>query len=179
MLALPGSAYLYQGEELGLPEVIALPPESRQDPTWFRTDGERYGRDGCRVPIPWSADAPGYGFSPTGEAWLPQPAEWAQLARDVQEDDPESTLWLYRTLLATRRAENLGAGALEWLDGYGEDVLAFRVSTGATGAAGSVTVLANAGRTPVPLPAGTVLVASEPFDGTDLPVDVAVWIAAD
>ena len=176
MLALPGSAYLYQGEELGLPEVIALPPESRQDPTWFRTDGERYGRDGCRVPIPWSADAPGYGFSPTGEAWLPQPAEWAQLARDVQEDDPESTLWLYRTLLATRRAENLGAGELEWLDGYGEDVLAFRVSTGA---AGSVTVLANAGSTPAPLPAGTVLVASAPFDGTDLPVDVAVWIAAD
>src|SRR5690606_19256738 len=64
MLALPGSAYIYQGEELGLPEAIELPDSSRQDPTWFRTEGERYGRDGCRVPIPWEADAPGYGFSP-------------------------------------------------------------------------------------------------------------------
>ncbi len=171
MLALPGSAYLYQGEELGLPEVIALPPASRQDPTWFRTDGERYGRDGCRVPIPWTADAAAYGFSPTGQSWLPQPAEWATLARDAQESDPDSTLWLYRTLLATRRAEGLGAGTLEWLDGYGDDVIAFR--------SGRVTVLANAGSTPVTLPSGTVLVASAPFDGTELPVDVAVWMVAD
>ncbi len=63
MLALPGSSYLYQGEELGLPEVIDLPDDARQDPTWFRTNGERYGRDGCRVPIPWTADAPAYGFN--------------------------------------------------------------------------------------------------------------------
>ena len=88
MLALPGSAYLYQGEELGLPEVIDLADDARQDPTWFRTGGERYGRDGCRVPIPWSADAPAYGFSPTGASWLPQPAEWATLARDAQVDGP-------------------------------------------------------------------------------------------
>ncbi len=171
MLALPGSAYLYQGEELGLPEVIALPPESRQDPTWFRTDGERYGRDGCRVPIPWTSDAPAYGFSPDGQSWLPQPAEWATLARDVQEGDPDSTLWLYRTLLATRRAEGLGGASLEWLDGYGDDVIAFR--------SGAVTVIANAGTSPVALPSGTVLVASEPFDGAELPADVAVWMLAD
>ena len=168
MLALPGSAYLYQGEELGLPEVVDLPDDSREDPTWFRTDGERYGRDGCRVPIPWSADAPAYGFSPTGAAWLPQPAEWAALARSAQETDPESTLWVYRTLLAVRRAEGLGAGTLEWLDGYGDDVLAFRN--------GHVTVIANAGTTPVDLPAGTVLAASEPFTGAELPVDTAVWL---
>ncbi|WP_431803515.1 glycoside hydrolase family 13 protein [Microbacterium sp. bgisy203] len=173
MLALPGSAYLYQGEELGLPEVIALPGEVRQDPTWFRTDGERYGRDGCRVPIPWTADAPAYGFNETGASWLPQPAEWATLARDVQEQDPESTLWLYRTLLATRAAEGLGAAAptgLEWLDGYGDDVLAFRT--------GGITVIANASDAAVPLPAGTVLVASEPFEGSELPVDTAVWMHA-
>lgn len=168
MLALPGSAYLYQGEELGLPEAIELPDDARQDPTWFRTDGKRYGRDGCRVPIPWDADAPGYGFSPTGAAWLPQPAEWATLARSAQETDPESTLWVYRTLLAVRRAEGLGAGVLEWLDGYGDDVLAFRN--------GNVTVIANAGTSPVVLPAGTVLAASEPLTGPELPADTAVWL---
>ncbi|MGV9195464.1 glycoside hydrolase family 13 protein [Microbacterium sp. MC2] len=174
MLALPGSAYLYQGEELGLPEVIDLPGEARQDPTWFRTNGERYGRDGCRVPIPWVADAPAYGFSPTGAAWLPQPDDWAPLARDAQEDDPESTLWLYRTLLATRRAHALGSGALEWLDGFDEHVLALRN--------GDVTVIANTGDVPVEVPAalaaGTLLVASTPFTGTAVPPDTAVWIAA-
>ena len=171
MLALPGSAYLYQGEELGLPEVVELPGEVRQDPTWFRTDGERYGRDGCRVPIPWTADAPAYGFNDSGATWLPQPTEWARLARDVQEGDPDSTLWLYRELLATRRAEDLGAGSLAWLDGYGDDVIAFRN--------GNVTVIANASDAPVELPTGTVLVASEPFDGGALPADTAVWMLAD
>ncbi|SFI73685.1 MULTISPECIES: glycoside hydrolase family 13 protein [Microbacterium] len=171
MLALPGSAYLFQGEELGLPEVIHLPDETRQDPTWFRTDGERYGRDGCRVPIPWVADAPAYGFSPSGASWLPQPEEWATLARSVQEADPDSTLWLYRSLLATRRAHALGTGALEWLNGHGDDVVAFRN--------GDVTVIANLGSEPVDLPAGTLLVASEEFDGTHLPADTAVWLTAD
>lgn len=174
MLALPGSAYLYQGEELGLPEVVELPDAVRQDPTWRRTAGERYGRDGCRVPIPWDGASPAYGFSATGESWLPQPDEWASLARSAQEDDPESTLWLYRTLLATRRAEGLGTGTLEWQDGYGEDVVAFTV-TGQR----RVTVIANLGSTPVPLPSGTVLVSSEAFTGPELPADTAVWIAAD
>ncbi|MDI9892610.1 glycoside hydrolase family 13 protein [Microbacterium sp. IEGM 1404] len=170
MLALPGSSYLYQGEELGLPEVIDLPDDARQDPTWFRTEGERYGRDGCRVPIPWTADAPAYGFNETGAAWLPQPAEWAEFARDVQREDPASTLSLYRSLLAERRARGLGAGSLEWLDGFGDDVVAFRN--------GSVTVIANLGDTAVELPAGDVLVASGPMDGAALPTDTTVWIAA-
>ena len=100
MLALPGSAYLYQGEELGLPEVIDLPDDARQDPTLFRTDGERYGRDGCRVPLPWEADAPSYGFGPTDASWLPQPAQWAELARDRQRGVEGSTLELYRAALA-------------------------------------------------------------------------------
>ncbi|WP_082822903.1 glycoside hydrolase family 13 protein [Microbacterium sp. T32] len=170
MLALPGSSYLYQGEELGLPEVIDLPDDARQDPTWFRTNGERYGRDGCRVPIPWTADAPAYGFNDTGAAWLPQPTEWAELARDVQREDPASTLSLYRSLLAERRAHGLGAGSLEWLDGYGDDVVAFRN--------GPVTVIANLGDAAVDLPAGDVLVASGPLDGDTLPTDTTVWIAA-
>ncbi|MCC4248053.1 glycoside hydrolase family 13 protein [Microbacterium testaceum] len=170
MLALPGSSYLYQGEELGLPEVIDLPDDARQDPTWFRTNGERYGRDGCRVPIPWSADAPAYGFNDTGAAWLPQPAEWAEFARDVQRDDPASTLSLYRSLLAERRAHGLGAGTLEWLEGFGDDVVAFRN--------GPITVIANLGDTAVALPAGDVVVASGPLDGASLPTDTTVWIAA-
>ncbi|MET0734373.1 MAG: glycoside hydrolase family 13 protein [Microbacterium sp.] len=170
MLALPGSAYLYQGEELGLPEVIDIPGSARQDPTWFRTDGERYGRDGCRVPIPWTSDGPAYGFSPTGASWLPQPAEWAVLARDVQETDPDSTLSLYRALLSARRARDLGTGAIAWIASP-KDVLAFRN--------GNVTVVANLGTKPIPLPDGIVIAASGPVTDSELPVDTAVWLAHD
>ncbi|GAA1703954.1 glycoside hydrolase family 13 protein [Microbacterium sediminicola] len=171
MFALPGSAYVYQGEELGLPEVIDLPDDARQDPTWFRTQGERYGRDGCRVPIPWAADEPAFGFSPTGESWLPQPEEWADLARDVQRDDPDSTLTLYKALLAERRRRALGAGHLTWLEGYGPDVIAFRN--------GAITVVANLGSSPVPLPGGHVMIASEPLVGDTLAPDQAVWALGD
>ncbi len=168
MLGLPGSAYLYQGEELGLPEVIELDDHVRQDPTWFRTGGERYGRDGCRVPIPWEAGAPAFGFSPSGASWLPQPDEWRDLARDAQRGDETSTLSLYRRMLAVRRAERLGGGTFTWLEAA-EGVVAFRT--------GDVTVIANLGQTGIPLPAGEVLVASAPLaaDGT-LPADTAVWV---
>lgn len=169
MLALPGSAYLYQGEELGLPEVIDIPGAARQDPTWFRTDGERYGRDGCRVPIPWETDAPAYGFSPSGASWLPQPAEWAELARSAQVGVEGSTLELYRLLLAERRARGLGAGTLEWIDGYGPDAVAFRN--------GNVTVVANTGTASIPLPDGIVIAASGPLAGAELPADTTVWVA--
>ena len=171
MLALPGSAYLYQGEELGLPEVINLPDEARQDPTWFRTNGQRYGRDGCRVPLPWTSDGPAFGFNETGESWLPQPAEWAGLARDAQRDDPDSTLTLYKSLLAERRARGLGAGTLEWVDGLGTDVVAFRN--------GSITVVANLSAKPIELPSGVVVVSSGPLAGRMLPVDQAVWLTGE
>lgn len=170
MLALPGSVYLYQGEELGLPEVIDLPDDARQDPTWFRTNHERYGRDGCRVPLPWESTAPSYGFGPTDASWLPQPEQWAELARDVQRDDAASTLSLYRDALALRRAHDLGAGTLEWLAGYPESTVAFRN--------GDVVVIANAGDSPVDLPDGEVLLSSEPFDGRTLPADTTVWLTA-
>ncbi|MBB2977114.1 alpha-glucosidase [Microbacterium endophyticum] len=168
MLALPGSAYIYQGEELGLPEAIEIPDDARQDPTWFRTNGERYGRDGCRVPIPWSRTGAAYGFNDTGASWLPQPEEWADFARDVQEADADSTLWLYRTLLAERRERGLGVGTLEWLEGFGDDVIAFRN--------GPITVLVNIGAAPAQLPAGVVVTSSGPLDGAQLPVDTAVWL---
>ncbi|KAG4073365.1 hypothetical protein HA402_008521 [Bradysia odoriphaga] len=167
MLALPGSAYLYQGEELGLPEAMEIPDEFRQDPTWFRTNGERYGRDGCRVPLPWEAEAPAFGFNDTGHSWLPQPAEWSTYARDVEEADPESTLALYKQLLVERRARGFGTGSLVWEDA-GTDAVAFR--------RGDVHVLTNLGAEPLPLPAGAaVVLSSQPFAGTDLPADTTVW----
>ncbi len=169
MLALPGSSYLYQGEELGLPEVIDLPDAARQDPTWFRTKGEKYGRDGCRVPIPWEADAPAYGFNDTGASWLPQPNDWAKLARDAQTGVPGSTLELYRSALALRREFALASGMVEWLGGYGPDVVAFRN--------GNVTVLANLGPIAVELPiGGDIILASEKITGGALPSETTVWI---
>ena len=170
MLALPGSSYLYQGEELGLPEVIHLPDDARQDPTWFRTDGERYGRDGCRVPIPWEADAPNYGFGSDGDPWLPQPAQWAELARDRQRGVEGSTLSLYQDALRLRREHDLGAGSLEWLPGFPEAIVALRN--------GDVVVVANTGAEPVELPAGELLLASGPLDGRTLPRDTTAWLRA-
>jgi alpha-glucosidase len=170
MLALPGSSYLYQGEELGLPEVIHLPDDARQDPTWFRTAGERYGRDGCRVPIPWEGTAPSYGFGPTDASWLPQPAQWASLARDAQRGIPGSTLSLYRDALRLRREHALGAGTLEWLPGFPESVVALRN--------GPVVVVANTGTVPVELPGGEVLLASDPLDGRTRPHDTTAWLRA-
>jgi alpha-glucosidase len=166
MLALPGSAYVYQGEELGLPEHVFIPDEARQDPTWFRTDHERYGRDGCRVPLPWEAAAPAYGFNGTGQTWLPQPTEWARLARDAQTGDPASTLELYRAALSTRNAHGLGVGAIEWLD-LGNGILAFDN--------GDVRVIANVSGAEVPIE-GDVLVASGPVADT-VPADTTVWLS--
>jgi len=168
MLALPGSAYLYQGEELGLPEHTTLPDEVRQDPTWRRTDHTERGRDGCRVPIPWEADSPSYGFGPTDASWLPQPPVWAEYALDRQRDVPGSTYELYRTALRLRRELGLGAGRLRWLESP-EDVLACCVD--------EVTVVTNFGAEPVSLPPGTEpLIASGPLNGSGrVPTDVTVW----
>ncbi|WP_297082882.1 glycoside hydrolase family 13 protein [uncultured Demequina sp.] len=167
MLALPGSAYMFQGEELGLPEVLDIPADRRQDPTFARTQGERYGRDGCRVPIPWEADAPAFGFSPSGQAWLPQPAEWAPIARDRQLADPESTLTMYAHALRLRRERRLGSAELTWLD-TPDGVLGFTV--------GDVTVIANVDGPETPVPDGIVLAASRPVAGS-IPQDTCVWIA--
>ncbi|WP_274557720.1 glycoside hydrolase family 13 protein [Streptomyces spiramyceticus] len=114
MLALPGSAYLYQGEELGLPEVTVLPDDVRQDPSFFRSNGQDGLRDGCRVPMPWSGGEPPYGFGPAG-SWLPQPDTWKSLTVEAQTGDPLSTLELYRSALALRRElPGLGDGEMEW-----------------------------------------------------------------
>ena len=168
MLSLPGSAYLYQGEELGLPEVIELDDHVREDPTFHRTNGEVYGRDGCRVPIPWESAAPAFGFNTSGDSWLPQPPLFAHYARDVQQGVPGSTLELYRAALRLRAEHDLGMGSVQWVEGFDADVVALRN--------GSITVIANVGAAPVELPAGDIVLASGALDGRTLPVDTTVWM---
>ena len=138
LLALPGSAYLYQGEELALPEVQDLPDDARQDPIWERSGRTEHGRDGSRVPLPWRVGECGFGFSEArtsagddrtvARPWLPQPTWFADFAIDVQEGDPHSTLAFYRCALRERR--NLDPAApLEWISTGRSDALAFRRGT--------------------------------------------------
>ncbi|HYN96195.1 MAG TPA: glycoside hydrolase family 13 protein [Pilimelia sp.] len=168
MLALPGSAYLYQGEELGLPEHTTMPDDVRQDPTWRRTNYTDRGRDGCRVPIPWEADAPSYGFGPTDHSWLPQPVTWAEYALDRQRGVAGSTYELYRTALRLRRELALGRADLT-VDEAPADVLVVRV--------GPLQVLTNFGPAPAPLPSSAeVLLTSAPLtEDAQLPPDVTAW----
>jgi alpha-glucosidase len=169
MLALPGSAYLYQGEELGLPEVTTLPDGARKDPVWERSGHTIRGRDGCRVPLPWTAEGPAYGFSTSAETWLPQPAYFGEYAANRQDGDPVSTLSYYRKALETRRKHALGAASLEWND-YQDDVIAFTN--------GPLQVVANLSTSPIPLPSGEVVLTSVPdaVDEGQLAPDAAVWI---
>ncbi|WBB82405.1 glycoside hydrolase family 13 protein [Micromonospora sp. WMMD882] len=177
MLALPGCAYLYQGEELGLPEVLDLPDELRQDPSFLRT-GE--SRDGCRVPIPWSGQLAPYGFGPAGSelSWLPAPATWAALSVAAQTGAPGSTLELYRAALRIRHehpALAAGAGDVTWRE-TAPGLLAFDRSAGDAG----LTCVVNLGGAPVTVTGyGQPIVASAPLtaegDGYLLPEDAAVW----
>jgi alpha-glucosidase len=167
MLALPGSAYLYQGEELGLHEVADLPAERLQDPAFLRSGGAEKGRDGCRVPLPWTADGPSFGFG-NGAAHLPQPAWFGPLSVEAQERDPASTLTLYRRALRWRRKLQ-AAESLEWMPGTNGQVLHFARPGGWR----SVT---NFGPGPVPLPQGTVVAASAPLENALLPADTTAWI---
>jgi alpha-glucosidase len=171
-MALPGSMYVYQGEELGLPEVEDIPVELRQDPMWLRSGGLDPGRDGCRVPIPWSGDLPPYGFSADGAArtWLEQPTDWASLTVAVEDGDPASMLNLYRTGLRMRRAAPWGEGAaLRWLPSP-PGVLAFARGE-------RFNCLVNFGPGPVVLPVGAeVLIASNELEGGAVSPDTTVWL---
>ncbi|KPI32594.1 alpha amylase catalytic region [Actinobacteria bacterium OV320] len=171
-LALPGSVYLYQGEELGLPEAD-IPRERIQDPMHFRSAGADPGRDGCRVPLPWTADDPYAGFGSRAEPWLPQPAGWSAYAADLQAADPGSMLALYRTALRLRRTEaGLGDGPLEWLPAPA-GVLAFR-------RAPDLICVVNLAAAPATLPEHDhVLLAGGPLDAEGrLPGDTAIWLRA-
>jgi alpha-glucosidase len=168
-LALPGSAYLYNGDELGLPNVDDLPEAVLQDPVWQRSGRTERGRDGCRVPLPWSGTEPAYGFSPTPDTWLPMPQGWAALTAEAQETDPASMLSLYRAALALRAASPAFAGeSLQWLAAP-DGVLAFRRP-------GGLVCLLNLSGARVPLPEGRVLLASAEVSDGSVPVDAAVWL---
>jgi alpha-glucosidase len=172
MLALPGSSYLYQGEELGLPEHTTLAPEFRQDPTFFRTNGKRVGRDGCRVPLPWEAGVgAANGFNATGKAWLPQPEIYADYSRDQQEGVAGSTLELYKHALRLRRELQLGEGSFDWVPEFaGESSLGFRN--------GEILVIHNFGHSPIEIPAGEIIASSLEgmTSGHALASDQTVWI---
>ena len=171
-LALPGSMYLYQGEELGLPEHTTLEPQYRQDPTYARTNGERVGRDGCRVPLPWeSGVGAANGFNTTGKSWLPQPEIYADYSRDQQEGVAGSTLELYKQALRLRSELKLGEGSFEWAAEFVTDAsLGFRN--------GDVLVVHNFGHAPIKLPTGEVLASSlhGMSSGQDLVADQTVWL---
>nr|WP_231391961.1 glycoside hydrolase family 13 protein [Arthrobacter sp. 35W] len=154
MLGLPGGAYLYQGEELGLPDHTTLDHGHRQDPTFGRTGGERIGRDGCRVPLPWRAEDTNVGFSSEGTPWLPFPKSWRALARDVQAADDRSHLALYTGALALRRDLRLGAGSLAWAERYCSDSSLAYLN-------GNTLVVLNTSGAPMDLPAGDVLIRSD------------------
>lgn len=167
LLALPGSTYMYQGEELGLFEVADLPLGQMQDPIWFRSNGRTKGRDGCRVPMPWTADDPGFGFS-FAEPHLPQPAWFRGLAADVQQRDPNSTLSLYQRALRLRKTLQCEE-ALEWGPLASNTVLDMIRPNGWR----SIT---NFGADPVAIPDVPVLLASATLVAGKLPGNATVWM---
>lgn len=172
-LALPGSMYLYQGEELGLPEHTTLPDEFRQDPTFYRTNGARVGRDGCRVPLPWeSGVGAANGFNDTGLAWLPQPSIYAEYARDRQDGVEGSTLELYKLAIRLRKELQLGDGSFEWVEEFtNENTLGFKN--------GEILVIHNFGPENLQLPAAKIVASSQNglTLGATLCVDQTVWLA--
>ncbi len=173
MLALPGSAYVYQGEELGLEEVEDLPAEALHDPAWEQSGHTDRGRDGCRVPLPWSGEKPPFGFGPEGGAppWLPQPAAWRSLTAQAQSGVPGSMLELYRAALRIRRGHPaLGEGRMQWLDGR-DGTLAFAREPG-------FVCVVNLSEEPAALPCETEpLLHSWPLTAEcHVPVDTAVWL---
>ena len=173
-LALPGVAFLYNGEELGLADA-PLPDEVLQDPQWLRSGGRHGSRDPVRVPLPWSGAAAPYGFT-TGRPWLPQPADWADRTVEAQAADPDSTLNLHKDALRLRRSlPALRGGDFRWLPGI-DGCLAFERVVDKAGAGRIVCVL-NASQVAIPLPAGRILLSSGPTRDGGLPPDTTAWIA--
>ena len=166
LLGLPGSTYLYQGEELGLHEVAEVPTDERQDPSFYRNPGVDVGRDGCRVPLPWEPQGPSFGFG-SGDPHLPQPDWFADAAVSVQDGNPGSTLSLYRSALHLRR-ELQTDERFEWIESPAS-VVHFRRPNGWE-------IATNFGPDPVPLPAGEVLLSSRPLTEQALPSQTTVWL---
>ena len=171
LFALPGVAYVYQGDELGLPEVLDLPDSARRDPTFQRTGGVDIGRDGTRVPMPWAGDAPPFGFGPSGSTpWLPQPAAWGGLTVEAEDAETGSTLSMYRAALALRRRDpGLAGASFRWIDSA-DDVLHF-------GREGAFRCLVNLGAASCPLPEGAEILLRSDGVSAVAPVapDIGVW----
>lgn len=172
MLALPGGAYLYQGEELGLPDNTMIPAESRQDPTFARSHGHRIGRDGCRVPLPWTREGASFGFNETGEQWLPMPGDWANYSREAQEGNDDSTLNLYKRALKMRKELNLGGGSFAWMPEHSHGGVVAFIN-------GSVLVITNMTDWTVGIPNLPVIVSSESYGGENgsLEANQTVWLS--
>ncbi|MSS84206.1 glycoside hydrolase family 13 protein [Actinomycetaceae bacterium WB03_NA08] len=167
LLGLPGAMYLYNGEELGLPEVLDIPANERQDPTWKRTNGRAWGRDGCRVPLPWSSHQPNSGFG-TGKPWLPMPKGWEQYAADLQEINPASCLNKYRQVISLRRQLDLGAGDFHMVPAD-EDLVVVRN--------GDITVAINLGMVARPVEGVQKALVTSSLGTETLPVkDQAVFL---
>ncbi|MEV5648427.1 glycoside hydrolase family 13 protein [Nocardia sp. NPDC052254] len=168
-LALPGAVFVYNGAELGLPDVDDLPEEALQDPVWERSGHTRRGRDGCRVPIPWEGDAPPFGFTAGPSSWLPIPSSWADRTVEAELERLDSTLSLYRTALELRRTRaEFDGDTIDWYGGP-QDCLAFRRP-------GGLICVLNASAAPIALPPGTVLLTSTELEGGLLPPDAAAWL---
>ncbi len=177
-LALPGATYLYQGEELGLPEVLDLPEAARQDPIWLRSAGQELGRDGCRVPLPWDAAAHAFGFSPEGaegEPWLPQPEWFGEYAALAQAASESSALALFRRAVRAKRTVFAQGDPVEWLASGHPDLLALRRGTGVC--------VVNFGNADLALPAewNAELVLGSETAGSDsvVPANSAAWMTVD
>jgi alpha-glucosidase len=169
MLGLPGSAYLYQGEELGLPEVYDLEPDVLDDPVWTRSGHTEKGRDGCRVPIPWTVTGPSFGFGSNG-SWLPQPEGWGSFSVEAEDRVDGSTLELYRRALRIRAERLAGEGSFEWVD-TGPGTLGFK--------RGNLMVMVNFGPGTVPIPEGELILSSSAVGRRELTADTAVWLDTD
>lgn len=168
-LALPGSVFLYNGAELGLPNVDDLPEDVLQDPVWERSGHTDRGRDGCRVPIPWEGERPPFGFTEGETSWLPIPPDWSGLTVEAQLEQLGSTLSLYRMAIELRGVRKEFAGSrVEWY-GSPEGCLAFRRP-------GGLTCVLNAGTQPIALPPGEPLLVSAPMVDGKLPPDSAAWL---
>ena len=176
ILALPGTTYLFNGQELGLEEVIDLDDAEREDPHFHRTKGEHLGRDGCRVPMPWRASGTNFGFSPSNakKSWLTQPVSWSALSVEAQEGDRGSTLNRVRAATAVRRTQPaLQRGSFEWVREMSVDgVVAFRR---AVAGSPSVVCVANMSAKPTSPVVGTVLCSSNEVSGGIVPPDTTAW----
>lgn len=167
LLALPGSSYIYQGDELGLHEVADLPREALADPIAYRSGGREKGRDGCRVPIPWTPTGPSYGFGPSSPR-VPQPRWFSDYAVARQETDPASTLALFRRAVTLRNSIPRTDDFI-WVETNEPHVVHFRRAQGWQ-------CLTNFGPGPARIPEGTLMLSSAPITDRELAGNTTVWL---